>query len=67
MVSDMIGLFLFGVLMVALGAYTGQIVKQDIQKSQCPFCSCRNCCSIGVGVPPACKDEEQKPFVCMRQ
>lgn len=60
----MINIFIYILLCVVLGVLIGQYVKHKIQKSECPYCSCRDCCNIGYGIDTACSEVDQKPFVC---
>jgi hypothetical protein len=55
------------ILVIILGVIMGIAVRRDRQSTQCPYCSCRDCCDIGYGIAAACSDTEQKPFVCMKQ
>ena len=51
---------------IVLGIIIGLAVRRERQETQCPYCSCRECCDIGHGITAAISDEKQKPFVCMR-
>lgn len=54
------------ILCIILGVVMGYAVRRDRQRTQCPYCSCRDCCNIGYGIIAACSDTEQKSFVCMK-
>mgnify|MGYP003289268708 CR=1 FL=1 len=66
MLSGMIGLVLFTALVFALGVYAGLAERRELQKTKCPYCSCRSCCSIGFEVDSECKTEDLEPFMCMK-
>lgn len=63
----MINILIFMLLCIVLGILAGKAVRREMQKEQCPYCSCRSCCNIGEKVLSACSEEEQKPFVCMNK
>lgn len=52
------------VVSIILGVYIGKKISRITQKNLCPYCSCRECCSIGYGIPAKCAEEEQRPFIC---
>ena len=54
------------IICIVLGIIMGLAVRLERQKTQCPYCSCTDCCNIGYGITAICSDEEQKPFVCMK-
>lgn len=57
--------FGFIVSIILFGMWLGCVCKWDMQVTNCPYCSCKDCCRIGVNVKQKCSDEELKPFVCM--
>lgn len=56
---------IFIALIIGVGVLLGSVGKRDMQKTNCGYCSCKDCCRIGVNVEQKCSDEELKPFVCM--
>ena len=56
---------IFIALIIGAGIMLGSICKYDMQKTNCGYCSCKDCCRIGKYVEQKCSDEELKPFVCM--
>ena len=61
-----VSIIIWTILVIIFGAIMGLMVRRERQKTQCPYCSCRDCCSIGYGIVADCSDTEQKPFVCMK-
>ena len=57
--------FGFMALIILSGMWLGYVCKRDMQKTNCGYCSCKDCCRIGMYVEQKCSDEELKPFVCM--
>lgn len=55
----------FMALIIGAGVMLGGVCKHDMQKTNCGYCSCKDCCRIGANVEQKCSDEELKPFVCM--
>lgn len=62
----MIRVYIIAIITCIIGIILGLAVRRERQKTQCPYCSCRECCNIGYGITAACSDTEQKPFVCMK-
>lgn len=56
---------IFMALMICVGIMLGSMEKRDMQKTSCGYCSCKDCCRVGMYVEQKCSDEELKPFVCM--
>lgn len=50
-----------------VGMVIGYLGRKDIQKTKCPYCSCRNCCGIGFGIDAACSEEELEPLACKKK
>lgn len=42
--------FGFIVLIILSGTWLGYVCKRDMQKNNCGYCSCKDCCRIGVNV-----------------
>lgn len=56
---------IFMALIIGSGMMIGYVCKRDMQVMNCPYCSCKDCCRVGMYVEQKCSDEELKPFVCM--
>ena len=63
----MVSLLLFGCISIVLGIVFGKAIRREMQTKQCPYCSCRDCCTIGYEITTACRDDEQKTFMCMKE
>ena len=48
------------------GVIIGNEIRRITQKNLCPYCSCRECCSIGYKISAKCTEDEQHPFMCMK-
>lgn len=64
--SEYIGIIIVFILTIIFGVYLGNMERHETQKKCCPYCSCRECCSIGCEVSAMCTEEEQRPFICMK-
>mgnify|MGYP003309873946 CR=1 FL=1 len=62
-----VSVIIWFILVNIFGVIIGLYVRRERQKTQCPYCSCRDCCSIGYGIAAACGDTERKSFVCMNK
>lgn len=63
---NIVSYVLIGCIVIIIGIFIGNKMRQNMRKTMCPYCSCRDCCDIGYGVSAVCSDEEQKPIVCRK-
>lgn len=55
------------VVVITLGLILAYVGRQDIQKTKCPYCTCRDGCNIGFGIDAACPEEELEPLACKKK
>ena len=55
----------FSFIMIIFGIFIGQLEKRNLQKTKCPYCSCREHCKIGKNVKANISSEEsERPLAC---
>ena len=67
MLGDYLGLIILFILIIIFGVYLGKMERRETQEKYCPYCSCRECCSVGCEVVTTkCEEEKLEPFKCMK-
>lgn len=55
------------VISVIVAVRISRTIIRKLQTKCCLYCSCRECCSNGTDVEPACDPEDTRPLVCMEE
>lgn len=59
------------IILVVISAIVAALISRTIirklQTKSCLYCSCREYCSNGADVEPACDSEDTRPLVCMEE
>ena len=59
------------IILVVMSAIVAALISRTIirklQTKSCLYCSCREYCSNGADVEPACDPEDTRPLVCMEE
>lgn len=61
-----LGMIILFILVIMFGVYLGKMERRETQEKFCPYCSCRECCSIGCEVSAKIDEKYQRPFICMK-